>query len=45
MARSDRRDFPEPADLLNKLKARRKRSKTNLDDVEAIFLEILRAEL
>ncbi|MEG4809638.1 flagellar alpha dynein [Microcoleus sp. F8-D3] len=33
-------DFPEPADLLNQLKARRKKSKTDLGDVEAI-LEIL----
>ncbi|MEG4252668.1 flagellar alpha dynein [Microcoleus sp. Pol10D4] len=33
-------DFPEPADLLNQLKARRKKSKADLADVEAI-LEIL----
>ena len=33
-------DFPESADLLNQLKARRKTSKTTLADVEAI-LDIL----
>ncbi len=33
-------EFPEPADLLNKLKARRKKSKSDLSDMEAI-LEIL----
>ncbi|MEK0182528.1 MAG: flagellar alpha dynein [Oscillatoriales cyanobacterium] len=33
-------EFPEPADLLNQLKARRKKSKADLADVEAI-LEIL----
>ena len=33
-------DFPEPADLLNQLKARRKKSRADLADVEAI-LEIL----
>ncbi|MEG4519227.1 flagellar alpha dynein [Microcoleus sp. AT9b-C5] len=33
-------EFPEPADLLNQLKARRKKSKADLGDVEAI-LEIL----
>ena len=30
-------DFPEPADLLNQLKARRKKSKADLADVEAIL--------
>jgi chromosome segregation ATPase len=35
-------DFPEPADLLNQLKARRKKSKADLGDVEAI-LEILQS--
>ena len=33
-------EFPEPADLLNQLKARRKKSGANLADIEAI-LEIL----
>ncbi|MEG4842232.1 hypothetical protein [Microcoleus sp. B9-D4] len=33
-------DFPEPADLLNQLKARRKKSSANLADMEAV-LEIL----
>ncbi len=33
-------ELPEPADLLNQLKARRKKSKADLADVEAI-LEIL----
>ncbi|MCC3409033.1 MAG: flagellar alpha dynein [Microcoleus sp. PH2017_10_PVI_O_A] len=33
-------EFPEPADLLNQLKARRKKSRADLVDVEAI-LEIL----
>ena len=33
-------EFPEPADLLNQLKARRKKSRADLADVEAI-LEIL----
>ena len=33
-------EFPESADLLNKLKARRKKSRADLADVEAI-LEIL----
>ncbi|MEG4485661.1 flagellar alpha dynein [Microcoleus sp. D2_18a_B4] len=32
--------FPEPADLLNQLKARRKKSGANLADMEAV-LEIL----
>jgi hypothetical protein len=35
-------EFPEPADLLNQLKARRKKSGANLADVEAI-LEILQS--
>ena len=30
-------DFPEPADLLNQLKARRKKSRADLGDVEAIL--------
>lgn len=30
-------DFPEPADLLNQLKARRRKSKADLADVEAIL--------
>ncbi len=34
------REFPEAADLLNQLKAKRKKSKTDLADLEAI-LEIL----
>jgi nucleosome binding factor SPN SPT16 subunit len=34
------RELPEAADLLNQLKARRKKSKTDLADLEAI-LEIL----
>ncbi|MEG4534678.1 flagellar alpha dynein [Microcoleus sp. D2_18a_D3] len=33
-------EFPEPADLLNKLKARRKKSGANLADIEVV-LEIL----
>jgi chromosome segregation ATPase len=33
-------DFPEPANLLNQLKARRKKSRAGLADIEAI-LEIL----
>ena len=33
-------EFPEPGDLLNQLKARRKKSRADLADVEAI-LEIL----
>ena len=33
-------DFPEPADLLNQLKARRKKSGANLADMEVV-LEIL----
>ncbi|MEG4442123.1 flagellar alpha dynein [Microcoleus sp. AT9_B5] len=33
-------EFPEPADLLNQLKAQRKKSRADLADVEAI-LEIL----
>ncbi len=32
--------FPQPADLLNQLKARRKKSAANLADIEAV-LEIL----
>ena len=35
--------FPEPADLLNQLKARRKKSKADLGDVETL-LEILDKE-
>ena len=35
-----REDLPEAADLLNQLKARRKKSKTDLADLETI-LEIL----
>ncbi|MGB7894078.1 MAG: flagellar alpha dynein [Microcoleus sp.] len=35
--------FPEPADLLNQLKARRKKSRADLADVET-FLEILGSE-
>ncbi|MEG4048483.1 hypothetical protein [Microcoleus sp. Pol17_C1] len=34
------KDFPDAADLLNQLKAKRKKSKTDLADMEAI-LEIL----
>jgi hypothetical protein len=34
------KDFPEPADLLNELKRRRKKSKIDLADVEEI-LELL----
>jgi regulator of replication initiation timing len=34
------KDFPEPADLLNELKRRRKKSKTDLADIEEI-LEML----
>ena len=33
-------DFPEPADLLNQLKARRKKSRADLADIEVI-LELL----
>ncbi|MEG5035919.1 flagellar alpha dynein [Microcoleus sp. AT3-D2] len=33
-------EFPEPADLLNQLKARRKKSRADLADMEAL-LEIL----
>ena len=33
-------EFPEPADLLNQLKARRKKSRADLVDIEAV-LEIL----
>jgi chromosome segregation ATPase len=33
-------DFPEPADLLNKLKARRKKSRADLADIEVV-LDIL----
>jgi len=33
-------EFPEPADLLNQLKARRKKSGANLADMEVV-LEIL----
>ncbi|WP_293158278.1 MULTISPECIES: flagellar alpha dynein [unclassified Microcoleus] len=36
-------DFPEPADLLNQLKARRKKSRADLADMEAV-LEILDSE-
>jgi hypothetical protein len=36
-------EFPEPADLLNQLKARRKKSKVDLADVETL-LEILDSE-
>lgn len=36
-------EFPEPADLLNQLKARRKKSKVDLSDVETL-LEILDSE-
>jgi len=36
-------DFPEPADLLNQLKARRKKSRADLVDVETL-LEILSSE-
>lgn len=36
-------EFPEPADLLNQLKARRKKSRVDLADVET-FLEILGSE-
>ncbi len=35
--------FPEAADLLNQLKARRKKSVANLADIEAV-LEILEAD-
>ena len=35
-----RKDLPEAADLLNQLKAKRKKSKTDLADLEVI-LEIL----
>ncbi|MEG4989519.1 flagellar alpha dynein [Microcoleus sp. BR0-C5] len=30
-------EFPEPADLLNQLKARRKKSRTDLADINAIL--------
>jgi len=30
-------DFPEPADLLNQLKARRKKSRADLADMEAVL--------
>ena len=30
-------EFPEPADLLNQLKARRKKSRANLADMEAVL--------
>ncbi len=30
-------DFPEPADLLNQLKARRKKSKADLGDIEVVI--------
>jgi hypothetical protein len=30
-------DFPQPADLLNQLKARRKKSRAELADMEAIL--------
>ena len=36
-------EFPEPADLLNQLKARRKKSRADLADVETL-LEILSSE-
>ncbi|MEG4863918.1 MULTISPECIES: flagellar alpha dynein [unclassified Microcoleus] len=36
-------DFPEPADLLNQLKARRKKSGANLADMEVV-LEILETD-
>lgn len=36
-------EFPEPADLLNQLKARRKKSRADLADVETL-LEILGSE-
>ena len=36
-------DFPEPAELLNQLKARRKKSRADLADMEAV-LDVL-AEL
>ncbi|MEG3929425.1 hypothetical protein [Microcoleus sp. D3_18a_C4] len=39
-ARKNFPDFPEPADLLNKLKARRKKSRADLADMEAV-LDIL----
>ncbi|MEG3864999.1 flagellar alpha dynein [Microcoleus sp. AT10_D2] len=39
-ARKNFPDFPEPADLLNQLKARRKKSRADLADMEAL-LEIL----
>jgi hypothetical protein len=31
------REFPEPADLLNQLKGRRKKSRADLGDIEAIL--------
>jgi hypothetical protein len=34
------KDFPQPADLLNELKGRRKKSKVDLADIEEI-LELL----
>jgi chromosome segregation ATPase len=36
-------DFPEPADLLNQLKGKRKKSKAELADIAAI-LEVLQAD-
>ncbi|MEG4812794.1 hypothetical protein QUA82_19195 [Microcoleus sp. F8-D3] len=36
-------EFPEPVDLLNRLKARRKKSRADLGDVETL-LEILGSE-
>ncbi|MEG4447112.1 flagellar alpha dynein [Microcoleus sp. AT9_B5] len=36
-------EFPEPADLLNQLKAQRKKTRADLADVET-FLEILGSE-
>ncbi|MEG3929620.1 flagellar alpha dynein [Microcoleus sp. T3_D1] len=36
-ARKNFPDFPEPADLLNQLKARRKKSRTDLADINAIL--------
>jgi len=35
-----RKDLPEAADLLNQLKAKRKKSKTDLADIEAILAMI-----
>jgi septal ring factor EnvC (AmiA/AmiB activator) len=39
-ARKNFGDFPEPADLLNQLKARRKKSRADLADIE-VALELL----